>query len=158
MWFQHLAWNHVCMISYLHCLVFKEHCLLTGFVKSLSDFCKLSVRVSFYIIPHSVPFVKNFFEIFFIASFKAVSASVQLQGFALLYLSDNDVYITTNLHLCQHFYKIFLIFFLPLINSDLSSKRLICIMAYIYVFLQAWHIPLQARSRYIDVPHAAKLI
>ena len=111
MWFQHLAWNHVCMISYLHCLVFKEHCFLTGFVKSLSDFCKLSVWVSFYIIPHSVPFVKNFFEIFFIASFKATSASVQLQGFALLYLSDNDVYITTNLHLCQHFYKIFLIFF-----------------------------------------------
>ena len=121
MWFQHLAWNHVCMISYLHCLVFKEHCFLTDFVKSLSDFCKLSVWVSFYIIPHSVPFVKNFFEIFFIASFKAVSASVQLQGFALLYLSDNDIYITTNLHLCQHFYKIFLIFFLPLINSDLPS-------------------------------------
>ena len=121
MWFQHLAWNHVCMISYLHCLVFKEHCFLTGFVKSLSDFCKLSVWVSFYIIPHSVPFVKNFFEIFFIASFKASSASVQLQGFTLLYLSDNDVYITTNLHLCQHFYKIFLIFFLPIINSDLSS-------------------------------------
>ena len=99
------------MISYLHCLVFKEHCLLTGFAKSLSDFCKLSVRVSFYIIPHSVPFVKNFFEIFFIASFKAVSASVQLQGFALLYLSDNDVYITTNLHLCQHFFKFIHIFF-----------------------------------------------
>ena len=121
MWFQHLAWNHVCMISYLHCLVFKEHCFLTGFVKSLSDFCKLSVWVSFYIIPHSVPFVKNFFEIFFIASFKATSASVQLQGFALLYLSDNDVYITTNLHLCQHFYKIFLIFFLCLLNSDLPN-------------------------------------
>ena len=112
MWFQHLAWNHVCMISYLHCLVFKEHCFLTSFVKSLSVFCKLSVWVSFYIIPHSVPFVKNFFEIFFIASFKASSASYPLQGFALLYLSDNDVYITTNLHLCQHFYKIFLIFFL----------------------------------------------
>ena len=121
MWFQHLAWNHVCMISYLHCLVFKEHCFLTGFVKSLSDFCKFSVWVSFYIIPHSVPFVKNFFEIFFIASFKATSASVQLQGFALLYLSDNDVYITTNLHLCQHFYKIFLIFFLSLRNSILPS-------------------------------------
>ena len=125
MWFQHLAWNHVCMISYLHCLVFKEHCFLTGFVKPLSDFCKLSVWVSFYIIPHSVPFVKNFFEIFFIASFKATSASVQLQGFALLYLSDNDVYITTNLHLCQHFYKIFLIFFLPLINSDLPNTSII---------------------------------
>ena len=111
MWFQHLAWNHVCMISYLHCLVFKEHCFLTGFVKSLSDFCKLSVWVSFYIIPHSVPFVKNFFEIFFIASFKATSASVQLQGFALLYLSDNDVYITTNLHLCQHFFILFTYFF-----------------------------------------------
>ena len=64
MWFQHLAWNHVCMISYLHCLVFKEHCFLTGFVKSLSDFCKLSVWVSFYIIPHSVPFVKNFLKYF----------------------------------------------------------------------------------------------
>ena len=125
MWFQHLAWNHVCMISYLHCLVFKEHCFLTSFVKSLSDFCKLSVWVSFYIIPHSVPFVKNFFEIFFITSFKATSASVQLQGFALLYLSDNDVYITTNLHLCQHFYKIFLIFFLPLINSDLPNTSII---------------------------------
>ena len=132
MWFQHLAWNHVCMISYLHCLVFKEHCFLTGFVKSLSDFCKLSVWVSFYIIPHSVPFVKNFFEIFFIASFKATSASVQLQGFALLYLSDNDVYITTNLHLCQHFYKIFLIFFLPLlplINSDLPNTSYPLLMA-----------------------------
>ena len=64
MWFQHLAWNHVCMISYLHCLVFKEHCFLTGFVKSLSDFRKFSVWVSFYIIPHSVPFVKNFLKYF----------------------------------------------------------------------------------------------
>ena len=64
MWFQHLAWNHVCMISYLHCLVFKEHCFLTSFVKSSSDFCKLSVWVSFYIIPHSVPFVKNFLKYF----------------------------------------------------------------------------------------------
>ena len=64
MWFQHLAWNHVCMISYLHCLVFKEHCFLTGFVKSLSDFCKFSVWVSFYIIPHQVPFVKNFLKYF----------------------------------------------------------------------------------------------
>ena len=69
------------------------------------------MRVSFYIIPHSVPFVKNFFEIFFIASFKATSASVQLQGFALLYLSDNDVYITTILHLCQHFFILFTYFF-----------------------------------------------
>ena len=126
MWFQHLAWNHVCMISYLHCLVFKEHCFLTGFVKSLSDFCKLSVWVSFYIIPHSIPFVKNFFEIFFIASFKATSASYPLQGFALLYLSDNDVYITTNLHLCQHFYKIFLIFFRNTAcgHGDFCSVRL----------------------------------
>ena len=140
MWFQHLAWNHVCMISYLHCLVFKEHCFLTGFVKSLSDFCKLSVWVSFYIIPHSVPFVKNFFEIFFIASFKATSASVQLQGFALLYLSDNDVYITTNLHLCQHFYKIFLIFFLCLLNSDLPNTYLYGDMG----------VPFQARSRYFS--------
>ena len=127
MWFQHLAWNHVCMISYLHCLVFKEHCFLAGFCKIFISFCKLSVRVSFYIIPHSVPFVKNFFEIFFIASFKATSASVQLQGFALLYLSDNDVYITTNLHLCQHFYKIFLIFSSPNkfwfaeLNANLSN-------------------------------------
>ena len=64
MWFQHLAWNHVCMISYLHCLVFKEHCFLTSFVKSLSDFRKFSVWVSFYIIPHSVPFVKNFLKYF----------------------------------------------------------------------------------------------
>ena len=79
-------------------------------------------------------FCQELFEIFFIASFKATSASVQLQGFALLYLSDNDVYITTNLHLCQHFYKIFLIFFLPLINSDLSSQMLILAMAYIYDF------------------------
>ena len=72
-------------------------------------------------ISHFVQFVKNIFEIFFIASFKASSASYPPQGFALLYLSDNDVYITTNLHICQHFYKIFLIFFLPLINSDLPS-------------------------------------
>ena len=79
-------------------------------------------------------FCQELFEIFFIASFKATSASVQLQGFALLYLSDNDVYITTNLHLCQHFYKIFLIFFLPLINSDLSRQMLILAMAYIYDF------------------------
>ena len=126
MWFQHLAWNHVCMISYLNCLVFKEHCFLTSFIKSLSDFCKLSVWVSFYIIPHSVPFVKNFFEIFFIASFKATSASVQLQGFALLYLSDNDVYSTTNLHLCQHFFYFIHIFFRNTAcgHNDFCSVRL----------------------------------
>ena len=132
MWFQHLAWNHVCMISYLHCLVFKEHCFLTSFVKSLSDFCKSFMWVSLFIISHFVQFVKNIFEIFFIASFKASSASYPLQGFALLYLSDNDVYITTNLHLCQHFYKIFLIFFLPLlplINSDLPNTSYPLLMA-----------------------------
>ena len=143
MWFQHLAWNHVCMISYLHCLVFKEHCFLTDFVKSLSDFCKLSVWVSFYIIPHSVPFVKNFLEIFFIASFKATSASVQLQGFALLYLSDNDVYITTNLHPCQHFYKIFLIFF--------SSPNKFWFAEYILSTINGdMGVPFQARSRYFS--------
>ena len=97
--------------------------------KIFISFCKLSVWVSFYIIPHSVPFVKNFFEIFFIASFKANSASVQLQGFALLYLSDNDIYITTNLHLCQHFYKIFLIFFLCLLNSDFPNTSYPLLMA-----------------------------
>ena len=109
------------MISYLHCLVFKEHCFLTDFVKSSSDFCKSFMRVSLFIISHFVQFVKNIFEIFFIASFKATSASYPLQGFTLLYLSDNDVYITTNLYLCQHFYKIFLIFFLSLIFSNLHS-------------------------------------
>ena len=111
MWFQHLAWNHVCMISYLHCLVFKEHCFLTSFVKSLSDFCKSFMWVSLFIISHFVQFVKNIFETFFIASFKASSASYPPQGFALLYLSDNDVYITTNLHLCQHFFILFTYFF-----------------------------------------------
>ena len=65
MWFQHLAWNHVCMISYLHCLVFKEHCFLTGFVKSLSDFCKLSAWVSLFIITHSRQIVKHFLKIIF---------------------------------------------------------------------------------------------
>ena len=65
MWFQHLAWNHVCMISYLHCLVFKEHCFLTGFVKSLSDFRKLSVWVSLFIITHSHQLVKHFLKIIF---------------------------------------------------------------------------------------------
>ena len=84
------------MISYLHCLVFKEHCFLTDFVKSSSDFCKSFMRVSLFIISHFVQFVKNIFEIFFIASFKASPASYPLQGFALLYLSDNDVYITAS--------------------------------------------------------------
>ena len=56
-------------------------------------------------------FCQELFEIYFIASFKAILASVQLQGFALLYLSDNDMYITTNLHLCQHFFILFTYFF-----------------------------------------------
>ena len=56
-------------------------------------------------------FCQELFEIFSIASFKAISASYPLQGFALLYLSDNDVYITTNLHLCQHFFILFTYFF-----------------------------------------------
>ena len=115
-------------------------------------------------------FCQELFEIFFIASFKAVSASVQLQGFALLYLSDNDVYITTNLHLCQHFYKIFLIFFLSLRNSILPSTsitymaiweypfRRALMRQFIYTLFVGMAYTLQARSRYIDVPHAAKLI
>ena len=54
----------MCAWFLLHCLVFKEHCFLTSSVKSLSDFFKFSVWVSFYIIPHSVPFVKNFLKYF----------------------------------------------------------------------------------------------
>ena len=95
-----------------------SHQLCKIFIRFLQALCVSQLLYN----TSSSSFCQELFEIFFIASFKATSASVQLQGFALLYLSDNDVYITTNLHLCQHFYKIFLIFFLCLLNSDLPNK------------------------------------
>ena len=114
MWFQHLAWNHVCMISYLHCLVFKEHCFLTSFVKSLS-FCKLSVWVSFYIIPHSVPFVKNFLKYFLLLLSKQPRQAFSSKAL-LCCISATTVYILQQICTSVNtFIKFFSYFFFPVI-------------------------------------------
>ena len=88
----------------LHCLVFKEHCLLAS---SLSVLCasQLLYNTSFS------SFCQELFEIFFIAFSKQARLAFRPKAL-LLYLSDNDVYITKNTKLCQHFYKIFYFYFL----------------------------------------------
>ena len=106
------------MISYLHCLVFKEHCLLTGFVKSLSDFCKLSVRVSFYIIPHSVPFVKNFLK-YFLSLLSKQSRQAFSSKALLCCISATTMYILQQICTSVNtFFKFFSYFFFQLIYSS----------------------------------------
>ena len=74
--------------DHLHCLVFKEHLLPLS-------------RVSFYILPRGVCFVKSFFKFFFRSncSFEVVSG-------ALLSLSAADLhYITRFRCRCQHLFE-----------------------------------------------------
>ena len=106
------------MISYLHCLVFKEHCFLTSSVKSLSDFCELSVRVSFYIIPHSVPFVKNFLKYFLSLLSKQPRQAIRSKAL-LCCISATTMYILQQI--CTYvntFLKFFSYFFFQLIYSS----------------------------------------
>ena len=84
----------MCAWFLLHCLVFKEHCLPLHqrFVKALQAFCKTAVWVSFYIISQSVHFVKNFFEIFFVAGSVNHLSDVQW-AFHICHISATTMYI-----------------------------------------------------------------
>ena len=128
MWFQHLAWNHVCMISYLHCLVFKEHCFLTSFVKSLSDFCKLSVWVSSYIIPHSVPFVKNFLKYFLSLLSKQSRQAIRSKAL-LCCISATTMYILQQICTSVNTFLILFTYFFEIQPAVITTFALYDLMA-----------------------------
>ena len=81
----------------LHCLVFKEHCLPAS---SLSVLCasQLLYNTSFS------SFCQELFEIFLSLFSKQARLAFRPKAL-LLYLSDNNAYITLSLPLCQHFFE-----------------------------------------------------
>ena len=104
------------MISYLHCLVFKEHCLPTG---SLSALCvsQLLYSTSFS------PFCQELFEIFFIAFLRHARLAFS-PGAVLFRISATTMYILSETrNSVNTFFNFFSFILSSLPNCSISAGQ-----------------------------------